>query len=152
MSIKSTLIDIGVVAVIAAAAFAVGYTKGNASGVQSANDKVLAAQHDEQTAKDNAAKDHSALLQIQLQLADQRQQLLDAQHVAAAALDARDHMQTQLAQANAERKAAERKIAHETPACSDLEHLPICPELAHRLFGQPVEAPIGNATSTNHGR
>lgn len=150
MSIKGTLIDLGVVAVIAGAALAIGYTKGNAAGVQSQAQKVTDAQHNEQTAEDNADKANTALVQIRAQLADQKQQLDEAQKVAAAALDARDHVQTQLAQANSERKAAERKLANETPACSDLEHLPICPELARRLFGLPTQAPGGGGTSTNN--
>ena len=109
MSIKGTLIDLGVVAVIAGAALAIGYTKGNVAGVQSQAQKVTDAQHNEQTAKDNADKAATALLQIRKQLANQKQQLEDAQKVAALALDARDHLQTQLAQANSARKAAERK-------------------------------------------
>jgi preprotein translocase subunit SecF len=150
MTIKSTLIDLGVVAVIAGAALSIGYTKGNAAGVQSQTQKVIDAQHNEQTAKDNEEKANTALGQIRAQLADQKQQLDIAQKVAAAALDARDHLQTQLAQANSARKAAERKLANETPACSDLQHLPICPELAHRLFGQPVQAPVRNGTTADN--
>jgi hypothetical protein len=149
MSIKSTLIDLAVVVVIAAATFSVGYVKGNAAGVQSEGKKVTDAQHDAQTAKDNADKATTALAQIRSQLADQKQQLLDAQLVAAAALDARDLMKTQIAQANSARKAPERKLANETPACSDLQHLPICPELAHRLFGQPIQAPGSGAAADN---
>jgi hypothetical protein len=151
MTIKSTLIDLAVVAVIAGAAFAIGYTKGNAAGVQSQAQGIADAQHDAQTAKDNADKATTALLQIRKQLADQKQQLEDAQKVATLALDARDHLQTQLAQANSARKAAERKLANETPACSDLQHLPICPELAHRLFGQSIQAPVNGGTAANNG-
>lgn len=149
MSIKSTLIDVGVVLVIACAAFAVGYTKGNVAGVQSQAQKITEAQHNEQTAKDNEAKAEAALSAIRAQLADQKQQLIEAQNVAQIALNARDQLQTQLAQANGARKAAERKLANETPACSDLQHLPICPELAHRLFGQPFQAPSSGAASDN---
>lgn len=151
MSIKGTLIDLGVVAVIAGAALAIGYTKGNVAGVQSQAQKVTDAQHNEQTAKDNADKATTALLQIRKQLADQKQRLDDAQKVTALALDARDHLQTQLAQANSARKAAERKLANETPACSDLQRLPICPELAHRLFGQSLQAPARSGTATDSG-
>lgn len=154
MSIKSTLIDLGFVLVIAAATFSVGYVKGNATGVlagvKSQENKVTDAQRDMQTAKDNADKAASALAQVRSQLANQKQQLLDAQKVAALALDARDEMKTQLVQANSARKAAERKLADETPACSDLQHLPICPELAHRLFGQSIQAPVSGGTTANN--
>ena len=151
MTIKSTLIDLAVVAVIAGAALSIGFVKGNASGVQSESKKVLDAQRDTQTAKDNASKAESALSRIRQQLAEQKRLLEHAQQVTSAALDQRDQIQNQLTQANNARKAAERKLANETPACSDLQHLPICPELARRLFGQPDQAPAARSPATNHG-
>lgn len=150
MSIKSTLIDLAVVAAIVGASFAGGYVKGTAVGMASEGKQILAAQQDAQTAKDNASKANQALTDIRSQLALEKQLLLDAQQAATKALDQRDQVNAQLAKATAARIAAERKLANETPDCSNLQHLPICPELARRLFGEPAKA-LSPAAAANNG-
>lgn len=150
MSLKSTLVDIGIAIAIAGIAFGGGFVRGESAGLKSGNAQVLAAQKDTQTAQANTKSANDALTDIRNRLAAQKTDLLAAQQVAAAALAQRDATQTALAKATAQRIAADRKAAHESPDCSNLEHLPVCPVLAHRLFGDAQQAPAAAASTGHH--
>lgn len=71
----------------------------------------------------------------------QKQDLLDMEAAAAAAVASRDNAQQQLERIAAQRKAAAKETAHVHAECSDLEHLPVCPAVAERLWGEGQDAP-----------
>lgn len=150
MSIKNVAIDIGIVVAVATAAFGAGYVRGFPAGVRSNNTLVLNAQQETANAnvKTKAAVD--GLDAIKQRLDVQRQTLLAAQQVARAALDQRDITQHKLDEAIAQRIHSNRKAAHESPDCAALEHLPVCPVLARRLFGPPGEANTHAADPHGH--
>ncbi len=57
---------------------------------------------------------------------------------AQAILANRDALQAHLAAATDKNIALTRSIAHETPACADLEHGAICPAVSDRLWPAPA--------------
>ena len=151
MTIKSTLIDIGILLGAALGGVAGGYGRGYADGVGHDNTAVVAAQRDTQTAQANTAKVQLALDQLHALADAQRALLLQAQQRADAAVAAGDTLKTQLAAATRQRVADDETIAHENPDCAALERLPVCPELARRLWpGAPTQA-AGDATVRGAG-
>lgn len=152
MTIKAVAIDIGILVLVAAAAAGVGYTRGNVDGVAHDNALVLAAQQDTLTAQGNARTASASVLDLKARMAVEQQTLLDAQAMAKAALDQRDALAQQHADDARHAIAADRKAAHESPDCSDLERLPLCPVLAHRLFGDPPTAAPAGASGTGGDR
>lgn len=150
MSIKTVAIDIGILLLVASVAGGAGYLRGHDAGVDKGNAKVLDAQQatSDERARTNVAV--QALRELHARLDAQKRDLQAQQAVAAAALAARDAAQTQLAQATRDRIAADRKAAHEDPSCSDLEHLPVCPVLARRLWPGAPQAGAAAAAAASH--
>lgn len=140
MTIKSVAIDIGILLAVAAAAGGAGYVRGHVDGVQSSNRLVVAAQRDQLAERERTNVAVTALDDLKRRLDIQKQTLLGAQAAARVALDALVATKKQLDDATRQRIAAERKAAHESPDCSNLEHLPVCPVLARRLFSAPPPA------------
>lgn len=138
MSIKDTLIDAGIVVVVVSLSFSIGMARGYKSAHASDQAAIAAARADTVTAVGNLSAANQALNDIKHRL-DQQLQDLHAQQAKTSSLMAeRDALQTQLAREAANHHASDRKAAHEDDACSNLDYLPICPALSHRLFGTPA--------------
>lgn len=112
-----------------------GYDSGVADTNQAASKRVDKADKDRQRAiaeRDAAAE---TLGNVQRELREQKSRLELARMYADAALAARTALQQKLDAANAARIGALRKAAHDSPDCSDLARLPVCPAVAERLWG-----------------
>lgn len=144
MSLRDVVIDLAVVAAVASTGFGLGNGHGYARGVAAMNPKVLAAQQAQANAQRQASQDTQALVQVQTQLNAQKAALEQASARAAQALEARQTLATQLAAATRQRLNDDRKTLHEND-CMALERVPVCPQLAHRLFGQPAAPSAADA-------
>lgn len=144
MSIRDLAWDVGALIAALVIGVGVGYVRGDAHGVESMNLKVLSAQQAKAQAENETAASKEALVQVQGKLVQQRQDMQAASARAADALKARDGLATQLATETRQRIDHDRKTLHEHD-CAALDHLPVCPRLARRLFGQPVQGATGAA-------
>ncbi|WP_424682935.1 hypothetical protein [Frateuria sp. YIM B11624] len=151
MSLKSVATEVASLLVLGVAVGISCYAVGHANGIEDSNGKVLAAQQLQQSERDRANAAVLALADLQNRFDIQKQIMLAAQAVARVALDELDATHQQLAAATAQRIANDRKAAHESPDCSDLEHLPVCPVLSRRLFGPAPQAKPAAGAATTQG-
>lgn len=146
VSIRDLAWDVGALAAALALGIGVGYVRGDAHGVASMNPKVLAAQQAQARAESETALSKEALGKVQSQLDRQRQDLLAASERADRALKDRDALAKRLATATRHRIDQDRKTLHEHD-CTALARMPVCPELARRLFGAPAPADAARAAA-----
>lgn len=147
MSIRDLAWDVGALAAALALGVGVGYVRGDAHGMAMMNAKVLAAQQAQARAERETTLSKDALAQVQATLAKQQADLQAASARAAQALKDRDALTQRLTAATRQRIDHDRKTLHEND-CAALARLPVCPQLARRLFGQPIEA--GAARAAGH--
>lgn len=134
MSLKDLAWDVGALAAVFAIGVGVGYVRGDHVGTADMLTKVTAAQKAQSLAEGQARNSDTALAQIKDRLAAQKEEADHLRHIAEAALDQRDATRDQLAKLTKQRIAAVEKLAHESPDCRALDHLPVCPAIAERLF------------------
>lgn len=132
MSLKDLLIDVGVLAALATAAFGSGYVKGTADELQADNLRVLGAEQREQNAQ-------ASLAQLTQRLTEQAAMLKNAQQTASDALAARDAVVAKLTAEQAKQYNQDRATLHENHDCAALAAMPVCPALSQRLFAAPGE-------------
>jgi len=112
-----------------------GYDDGVAATQKTADKKVKSAQDDATLARTERDAATQSLANVQRLLAQQKTELALARTFADAALADRNRLQKQLDHATAHRKTAIEEAAHAQADCSDLVHLPVCPAVAERLWG-----------------
>ena len=147
MSIRDLAWDVAALVAAVGIGIGYGYVRGDSHGIASMNTKVLAAQQAQASAERESTLSKEALGQVQAQLAKQRQDMQAASARAAQAIKDRDALARKLAIATRQRIDNDQKILHEKD-CAPLDRLPVCPQLARRLFGQPAEA--GSAGAPGH--
>lgn len=118
-----------------------GYGDGVAATQAAADKKVDKARGIARQAQAERIAAEQSLASVQSLLKAQREQLENARFFADAAIADRDRVQRQYDDLVARRKAAVKETAHAHPECSDLEHLPVCPAVAERLWGIPAGHP-----------
>lgn len=153
MSLKSIAEDIAIAVAIAALAAGIGFARGEIAATKTSAAQVAQANQRATNAEANVATVQRTLHDVQARLAQQTKDLQAAQQRAIAALAARDKTQIALGIATRERIAVIRKAAHESPSCSDLARLPICPAVAGRLFPAAqaaTPAAAGTAAGVSH--
>lgn len=144
MSIRDLAWDVGALAAALALGLGIGYVRGDAHGMAVMNPKVLAAQQAQARAERETALSKDALGKVQATLAKQQADMQAASARAAQALKDRDALTQRLAAANRQRLDHDRKTLHEND-CAALARLPVCPQLARRLFGAPAKTDAARA-------
>lgn len=131
------------IAAIALALVWFGHSRGYDSGVadtqKAAQQKVDTANGERDEAIAERDAEATTVVNVKRLLAAKKQELDLANFIADAVLKNRNQLQKQLAAANAARIEALRKAAHASPDCADLAHLPVCPAVAERLWGQAAD-------------
>jgi len=148
MSIRDLAWDVGALAAALALGLGIGYVRGDAHGYAHGmavmNPKVLAAQQAQARAEGETALSKDALGKVKAKLAKQQADMQAASARAAQALKDRDALTQRLAAANRQRLDHDRKTLHEND-CAALARLPVCPQLARRLFGAPAKTDAARA-------
>lgn len=112
-----------------------GYDSGVAATQADADKRVGQAQERERQAAAERDATNQTLADVKLALRESKRQLQIANYYADAAIAERAGLQQKLKAATAATKQALRKAAHDSPDCTDLARLPVCPVVAERLWG-----------------
>lgn len=123
-----------------------GYDGGVAATQEAADKRVAQAQERERQATAERDATNQTLAAVRLALRENMRQLQIANFYADAAIAERAGLQQKLTAATAALKTALRKAAHDSPDCTDLARLPVCPVVAERLWGMsPHPAAAGSS-------
>lgn len=98
-------------------------------------DALSQSRMDKQTCVNDAKATQSALDTLATQSADRLHQLQQLRDAMSMALDQRDAAQARIVQLTSARTRAVQQAAHESSDCQPLADLPVCPAVAHRLWG-----------------
>jgi hypothetical protein len=123
-----------------------GYDEGVAATKASADKQVKAAKADAQAANDERDAKAQTLDNVMRTMAEQRAELDRLKEYAIAAMARNVAERPKLAAATVSRTNKTRSVAHESPACTDLARLPVCPALSDRLWPQAA----GSAPGPSH--
>lgn len=121
---------------LAVALLAIGAGGGVAWQARHQSADLVVARTDLQTCKNTASDQELAIGNFQQRAKDDAERLKGLRLIADTALDQRDALADQLDKLTAARETAARKTAHETLDCQPLAAMPVCPDLAHRLWGE----------------
>lgn len=112
-----------------------GYDDGVAATNDAADKKIKAAQKDAAQARSERDATALTLSGLQEKLHSQKEQLESSNAIAKAAIADRNRVQGLYNELAAKRKKENEDAAHANVACTGLVHLPVCPAVGVRLWG-----------------